>query len=598
MNTPGCRIPDIDPYDVSIRHLLLRIPPILCNATPPITYTEGDALRLNNTALQLYYTDTVDYCQYQAIYRVHNNDNSFTYGHVRLFSTDINISEDFIRVACYGTRGDMIYTNFHAFVHVNESFYSGKVKQFTEFVDEVRPKETLNVLMVGIDSVSRLNFIRQMTKTRRYLINKMHAVELKGYNKVADNTYVNLVPMFAGKFVEELPWDESFTDIPFDNFSFIWKNFSDQGYATLLAEDAPNIAIFNFNKAGFHKKPMDYYLRPFSLAVEDHGSIWKNGHHCIGSKLETEVVLDYTKEFIHQFKNNPYFAFSFLTRLTHDGINKAGAADEPYYDFISSLHQSGALENTLLVFFSDHGMRFGPIRESYSGKMEERLPFMAIALPQWFKHKYPSYVDALVANSHRLTTPFDIHETLRKVLRFPHEEPRNEESQERKRSYSLFSPIPRDRTCEDAYILPHWCTCHEQEPVLLDNPVVTKTASTIVATINSDLEIFNTLCSKLTMDAITDARKMKPNDKVLRFKSSIHDVFRRTVMYGDKVAKTAVYLVTVRTQPGGALFEATVQHREKEDSYSVVGDISRINQYEGQSDCIQTHRHKRLCYCM
>jgi hypothetical protein len=33
----------------------------------------------------------------------------------------------------------------------------------------------------------------------------MSAIELVGYNKVADNTFVNIVPMTAGKYVDQLP---------------------------------------------------------------------------------------------------------------------------------------------------------------------------------------------------------------------------------------------------------------------------------------------------------------------------------------------------------------------------------------------------------
>jgi hypothetical protein len=40
------------------------------------------------------------------------------------------------------------------------------------------------------------------------------AFELIGYNKVADNTFVNIVPMTTGKFVKELPWTEDMTNVP------------------------------------------------------------------------------------------------------------------------------------------------------------------------------------------------------------------------------------------------------------------------------------------------------------------------------------------------------------------------------------------------
>jgi hypothetical protein len=50
--------------------------------------------------------------------------------------------------------------------------------------------------------------IRYMPETRKYLLQNMSAFELNGYNKVADNTFVNIVPMTTGKFIKELPWTQ------------------------------------------------------------------------------------------------------------------------------------------------------------------------------------------------------------------------------------------------------------------------------------------------------------------------------------------------------------------------------------------------------
>jgi hypothetical protein len=49
----------------------------------------------------------------------------------------------------------------------------------------------------------------------------MSAFELNGYTKVADNTFVNIVPMTTGKFVKELPWTEDMNNVPFDKYDFI-----------------------------------------------------------------------------------------------------------------------------------------------------------------------------------------------------------------------------------------------------------------------------------------------------------------------------------------------------------------------------------------
>lgn len=53
----------------------------------------------------------------------------------------------------------------------------------------------ISVLMLGIDSISRLNLIRAMPETRTYLkLNKW--IEMKGYNKV-----ISFIPLLQLYFV-------------------------------------------------------------------------------------------------------------------------------------------------------------------------------------------------------------------------------------------------------------------------------------------------------------------------------------------------------------------------------------------------------------
>lgn len=55
----------------------------------------------------------------------------------------------------------------------------------------------------------------------------------------------------VGKYVEETGWNETQSDVhTFDKYQYSWKKFSDAGYETLFAEDAPKIAIWNFEKPG------------------------------------------------------------------------------------------------------------------------------------------------------------------------------------------------------------------------------------------------------------------------------------------------------------------------------------------------------------
>lgn len=68
----------------------------------------------------------------------------------------------------------------------------------------------------------------------RYLREELDAYVLKGYTKVADNSFPNLLPVFTGlkAYTKEVPPG-------IDNIPFIWKNFSRKGYIDHLSEDHP-----------------------------------------------------------------------------------------------------------------------------------------------------------------------------------------------------------------------------------------------------------------------------------------------------------------------------------------------------------------------
>lgn len=594
VNTLGCNIPDMDPFDMTVKKFITVPEFVHCNTTPSITYIDGAYLRINRTVLKDYFKEELDFCEYQVISRPDtNSDNVYEYSkNLTVVREDILMKDEFIRIACYGISGSMLSSNFHAFI-VKKNEVEQRCKK--NLNRQKRTKEFFNILVIGVDSISRLNFIRHLPQTRKFLLEELEGIELMGYNKVADNTYVNLAPMFAGKFVDELPWDESLSYKPFDEFGFIWKNFSENGYRTLYAEDAPTIAIFNYAKEGFHKAPADYYLRPWSLALEEHGSMWRHGRDCVGDKLETEQVLDYVERFVDTFKSRRHFAFSFITRLTHDNINKAGLADAPYLEFFKRIQKSGSIKDTFILFYSDHGMRFGGIRETYIGKLEERLPFIYLIFPKWFRERYPEHVKNLKTNRKRLTTPFDIYETLKDILHFDGTI-RNAKVSDR--GMSLFSEIPPERTCNNAGILPHWCTCHKQNYISTENEQIIQAAESLVNHINRATEDSKGLCAHLYLDRVTDARVMIANENVLSFRNSFNDVLGRRVEYGGRTEPINTYLITIRVQPGNGVFEATVGKSVEDMNFRIYGDVSRINAYNDKASCMKTHKLRKFCFCL
>ena len=572
---------------------------IICDSKPSITYVDGQYLRINRSVIDLFYEGDFKYCTYQTIFRgPKNSDFSFSYsGLSEPFNRDVLVQpkDEFMRIYCYSRSDGRLSTNFHAFVTKKAEVERKCSKKLNKHKKKNRPKEIFNVQMIGIDSVSRLNFMRQMQQTRHFLLNDLHAFEMSGYNKVEDNTFVNIVPMTVGKFVSEIGWNETMSKQEFDIYDFIWKNFSDAGYRTLYAEDAPKIAIFVYGKEGFHTPPADYYNRPLSLAMEIHRSVWNNDHHCIVDRLETKMLLDHVKDFSRTFKKKPHFGFTFITRLTHDDVGLINSADYAYVEFLKKYRSEGLLNNTVLILYSDHGYRFGDTRDTYVGKVEERLPFMFLVFPEWFHRKYPKLAQNLQTNTKRLTTPFDVYETLKDILRF---DGVSKPASLSNRGISLLREIPKERNCHHAGIQPHWCLCLEQKEVPSKSAMSVKVAKFLVAQINDVISSSFHLCARLSLVKVSLVVRMKSNEKILRFENSFNDVLNKTVVYGDRTNAPVIYQVTLTTDPGHAQFEATMIFDPDRDELKLAGQISRINAYGGQSNCVENSLLKKFCYCL
>lgn len=586
VDTPYCKIPNLDPLDISVRHWVRQPMRVACPRDLSLTYVFGGKLFVNWTAVNISYSNEgkmVAYCRYQSIRHPENgkhNDYSYSVESDK-FREWVNVSEEFIRTQCYNASNNVIYTNFH---YVINHLYS---KTDVEVPPERR---TPNVLLVGVDSVSRMNYIRYMKKTRQVML-KLGALEFVGYNKVADNTFVNLVPLLAGKFAEELPWNEKIRHQTFDPFRFLWNDYRDRGFTTLFVEDSPLTAMFDNAKAGFRKKPTDFYNRAMAVAMEETNEIWFENHFCVLDRLETDILLDYVYSLIRMMSKHPYFALVYLSRMTHDYIEDAGTIDDSIYRFFDDLRASRLLENTVVVLFSDHGMRFGEIRNTYIGKLEERLPLLNIVIPTRFAKGRMKELHNLMTNANRLTTPFDIYEFLKHLLYFDDYKPSSTYG------VSLMNTIPLNRTCPSAMISSHWCTCTEMIIVQNNSSIVNMISNLFVRIINAKFINISDQCATLNLDNIESSYLIKPLDSLLKFESSENEVLNQKIRYGDPVNPVVDYQVTIRTRPGGGVFEGTFRHNEEYMALDLVSDISRLNRYRDGSYCIQNSELKKYCYC-
>lgn len=588
VKTQGCRIPDMKAFDPTIQIYLENLTQPVCNAGKvPLVYSNDTAIYIKNSSLAVYEIEDVDLlsCCYTPFWRKTPKEGEKDVQvkfdkHCVPFNESANITQEFVKVEC-SYDGKQLYKDFFAFVpKPNRSSSS---------------PQYLNVLIIGLDAVSRLNLHRQLPETVEYL-EKLSAVELLGYNKVGDNTFPNLIPILTGLDENQLVnacWPSY--EHRFDNCPFIWNDFKRKSYATAYAEDSAWMGIFNYGKKGFYEQPTDYYWSVFNVAAEkeignEHAL---NVYRCVGGRQVYTTFLEYIKKFTSTMENNshPYFGFFWEVSISHDYLNTPKWADGDFKRLFQFMNDTGYLEKTVLIFLSDHGIRWGGIRSTYQGRMEERLPFVYVIIPEWYREIYTQAYANLRKNSRRLTTPFDIHEMLKDLLdpfaltaKHLEEKYEAENAKNTSRGQSLFRTISSKRTCEDAGILPHWCTCQQTSAVEKTNSIVLAAANFTVAHMNKLLEGY-ALCANLTLDAILDARLLTHSESIAEGKDKIVD-----------------YTITFRTQPGGGVFEVTVRRHAEHKSakkyrFEVTGTISRINLYGKQSECITDFHLKLYCYC-
>ncbi|XP_017473346.1 PREDICTED: uncharacterized protein LOC108364259 [Rhagoletis zephyria] len=626
VNTPGCHMPYFDVTNYRILQYMGAPPNLTCEKALTSTSEIGSRLWWTMTDEELMHRYKINdtkriKCHYASLKRNHSLTNSTFEGAVPFklaYNQSIEISPEteWIRVRCSHSKKKYFYEDYHFFA-LDKRKPTESIQARSEKISEnkrlrnVRNEEKLNVIsnanndgsyepsehtqklsvmLLGIGSVSHLNFLRHMKRTAAYIRKRLDFVEFWGFNKVGDNAYTNLIPLLTGLAADELklscmrPRELQYVD----DCPFIWKRFKGTGYMTAFLEDVGKTSLFSADTI-FKHNPTDYYMRPIVMEMENNIGYYYsvNVDLCMGGRRTVDLVLEMIHKLIPYLQTDDFFSLFWLVSMTHDFIYMPKLLDKDFVSLFERFQASGILNKTIILLLSDQGMRWGSFRRTYQGMMEERQPLLVAIYPSWFKQKYPEAVANLEINSKRLTTSYDVYATILDLLnlnnlRSPELKSRAKELRDADimpRGISLFLPVPETRTCENAGIASHWCACHQRTEMPTNDGRVQAAARYVVKLINEQLKSYPQ-CRVLYLNSIQEAVLAAPHHSIARDISNDYAVD---------------ITLRLQTKPGLAVFESTV--RLLGYTKKLTGIISRLNLYGSQSYCINNSSLKMYCYC-
>lgn len=455
-----------------------------------------------------------------------------------------------------------IYSDVHFLVQPKESVKE-RFAKFSKFKETRAP----SVFIIGLDSTGRINFRRAMPKAVEFL-KKNNFYDFKGFNKIGDNTYPNLMAMLAGLDVKNTNCDP-FVVGGLDQCYFVWNDYKKFGYATAYTEDFKQVSTFNYMKKGFKDPPVDYYGKTGTSALKENGI-------CAGDRQIVEYVYTHGVDFADFYKGHPYFGLFWSNTLSHNYVHDFLTLEDELLEALEKTKERGILEDAIVIVMGDHGFRFPPSINKPSGWYDVRLPILYISLPKWFKDTYPEAATAMKVNQERLTSPYDLHLTLKDILRRSGRLPEGKDTAEAcPTCQSLLKEISLNRTCDQGGINGRWCTCQP----------------------------FQTVTKKRFRKEISELVVAKINRKIKQLLTSknidldiCHTLQLKQI---NSVSRTTSFLIEVNlnTDPGNANYEVQLKYDRKKKIFKIIGEISRGNMYNVHSFCVEDVELKQLCEC-
>lgn len=329
-----------------------------------------------------------------------------------------------------------------------------------------------NILFFFIDSMSRNHFKRKLPRVyewiEKFYIPKENkdksdytheSFQFLKYHGVGTWTNINLQPFFFG-----VPYDASqgiYSLNYFKNRGYITgstENTCSREFVGLYSGEMSWLVWDNYDHdfTSFFCDP-NFYSKEKVYSMTDGPYCYRR--KCLYGRQTYEYSVEYTNQFFNAYKDQGKM-FRLGNIDAHEGTGESiKYVEDDMIKFLNNFEKNGHLDDTMIIFFSDHGYTMPGIHQILQSEdhvKELLLPFIYFLIPKNTKN-FDKIKENLKHNENMFMTPYDIHNTLLGMINV-----------EKKYYNKLGTDVINNKLegkegCKKFKIKDEWCKCRHDD---------------------------------------------------------------------------------------------------------------------------------------
>ena len=274
-----------------------------------------------------------------------------------------------------------------------------------------------NIVILYIDSVSRVNSLRQLKKTLNFFekfmlykgsfqeknpSQKFHSFQFFKYHSFLFHTTNNYPILFYGRNRNK-------------SIVLITKHLKENGYVICYSGewcDKDNIRTLH------NLTTEEVYDHQFIICDPNkENTISGNTIQCLYGKKNIEHLYEYGEQFWRKYKNNRKF-LSIISNEGHEGtLEVLKYNDNVIFNFLNNLFNDNLLKDSSIILLSDHGVGMPSIYYPFNFyKIEEHLPMLYMLINDRNNTSYEEQYKYIHENQQTFISSYDIYNTIGNLI--------------------------------------------------------------------------------------------------------------------------------------------------------------------------------------